>query len=360
MPSGHIRRIASITARAVRDEAPARPRPDPRRPGAFGAAHADPADAYAGVPILQEPRWHNEIAAYFWLGGISSGAYLLGALADLAGERWRPLARTAHVVAFAAMVPCAPLLIDDLGRPSRFHHMLRIFKPSSPMNLGTWTLVAHSGFSTLLAAQALAERDRLPVAGPLARRLPPRALGAAGALPAMTLGGYTGVLLGTTSVPVWSRSPVLGGLFMSSAIASGTSAVALASILTGSDTQAEHAVLGSIGIAAGVTELGLAGGYLATSGTAAAPLRTGLDGALLLGAVAAAATALALELAGTRAHGRRRTLSAVAAGASLAGGALLRWAVIRAGHASALDRDANLAAMRATPDNPGWGPPALS
>jgi hypothetical protein len=39
---------------------------------------------------------------------------------------------------------------------------------------------------------------------------------------------------------------------------------------------------------------------------------------------------------------------------------MLRWAVVRAGHVSALDRDANLEAMRPTPDNPGWVPPASS
>src|SRR5690606_15409671 len=66
--------------------------PDPRRPGAFGAAHRDPGDAYAGVPILQRPAWRNEVAAYFYLGGISSGALILGALADLSGPRWRSLA----------------------------------------------------------------------------------------------------------------------------------------------------------------------------------------------------------------------------------------------------------------------------
>jgi formate-dependent nitrite reductase membrane component NrfD len=314
--------------------------------------------------------WNNEVAAYFYLGGISSGASLLGALADLSGERWRPLARTAHLVSFAAMVPCAPLLIDDLGRPQRFHHMLRIVKPSSPMNLGTWTLLGHSGFATAQAARALAETDRLPVAGPLARHIPARVLAAGGMLPAMTLGGYTGVLLGTTSVPVWSTSSLLGGLFMSSAIASGTSAVALASIVTGNESPpsgeggsggrvpAEHAALGSIGIAAGATELCLVGGYLATSGEAAAPLRAGTSGALLRGAVVASVAALALELAGRAMPGRHRALGALAAGASLAGGAMLRWAVIRAGHASALDRDANLAAMRRTTDNPGWGPPA--
>ena len=332
-------------------------RPDIRRPGAFGAAHADPADAYAGVPILQAPKWHNEIAAYFWFGGISSGAALLGTLADLSGGRWRGLARTAHLVSFATMVPCAPLLIADLGRPQRFHHMLRIVKPSSPMNLGTWTLVVHSGVATLLAMQALAEEDRLAASGALARQLPPAALGAAGLAPALTLGGYTGVLLGTTSVPIWSTSPMLGGLFMASAVATGASAVSLASTVPGRDTAGEHAVLGMIGIAAGATELGLGAGYLVTSGEAATPLLRGRNGALLLGAAVASVAALALEVAGSRMPARQRGLGALAAGASLAGGALLRWAVVRAGHDSATDRDANLAAMRSTPANPGWGPP---
>lgn len=327
------------------------------RRGPFGSAHEDPSDAYQGVPILQKPSWNNEVAAYFYLGGVSSGAFILGALADLSGEQWRSLAQTAHIVSFAAMVPCAPLLIDDLGKPSRFYHMLRIFKPSSPMNLGSWTLLAHSGFATLLAGRALGDGEKLPIVGPLAGHLPARILGAVGILPALTLGGYTGVLIGTTSVPVWSTSPVLAGLFTASALATGTSAVALTSIVSGRDTPAEHAVLGSIGMAAGVTEVSLLGGYLATSGAAAKPLLQGQEGALLLGTVTTLATALALELAGRRVHARLRLFNALAAGATLAGGAMLRWAVIRAGHTSATDRDATLDAMRPSAHNPGWGPP---
>lgn len=327
-----------------------------RRQRDYGSAHEDPGDAYTGVPILQRPAWHNEVAAYFYLGGISSGALIVGALADLAGPGWRPLAETAHLVSFAAMIPCAPLLIADLGKPSRFYHMLRIFKPSSPMNLGSWTLVVHSGFSTLLAAQVVSERGKLPVFGPLARRLPSRVLGAGSLFPALTLGGYTGVLIGTTSVPVWSTSQMLGGLFMASAMATGTSAVSMASILSGRDTPAERSVLGSISMAAGASEMCLLGSYLATSGTAARPLSKGLDGVLLLGAITASATALVAEIAAKRTRTRNRALSAVAAGATLAGGAMLRWSIMRAGQTSALDRDANLEAMRPSARNPGWDP----
>lgn len=334
--------------------------PRRQRGQTYGAAHADPSDAYAGVPILNRPLWHDEIAAYFYLGGISSGSFILGALADLSGERWRSLAQTAYMVSFAAMLPCAPLLIHDLGNPARFHHMMRIFKPSSPMNLGVWALLAHSGFVTLQTARVLGEGDTLPVLGPLARRLPARALGVVGLLAALTLGGYTGVLLGTTSVPVWSRSPLLGGLFMSSAVASGTAAVALTSLVANRDTSDEHAALAMIGMTAGVSEICLTGGYLATSGDVAGPLRAGPHGALLRGAVVAAVAAVALEFAGTRWHGRQRLCSAMAAGATLAGSAMLRLAVVRAGSDSAGDRDANLSSMRQSARNPGWGPPAAA
>lgn len=325
--------------------------------GRFGAAYANPADAYAGVPILNPPLWHDDVAVYFTLGGISSGTFVLGALADCCGARWRPLAQTAYVVSFAAMLPCPPLLIKDLGRPERFHHMLRIFKPSSPMNFGVWTLLAHSGFTALQTARVLADWGVLPA--PLARLLPARLLAAAGLPAALALGGYSGVLLGTTSVPVWSRSPLLGGLFMASAIASGAAAVSLASTLARRDTPAEHRALATIGVAAGATEIALTGGYLATTGEVAGPLRTGPHGALLHGALAGTALAIALEVTGLRAasHKRQALFGALAAGAALAGGAMLRLAVVRAGHDSAVNRDDNLISMQQTARNPGWGPP---
>src|SRR5665811_1797948 len=90
----------------------------------------------------------------------------------------------------------------------------------------------------------------------------------------------------------------------------------------------------------------------------AKPLFEGADGALLLGAVASSVTAVALELAGMRAQAKRRVFSAFAAVATLAGGAMLRWAVVRAGHTSATDRDANLNAMNPSSQNPGWTPPS--
>lgn len=313
-------------------------------------------DAYNDVPILQRPTWDNDIAAYFFLGGISSGASVLGALLALAGGPERcTLARTARIVSFAAMLPCPAFLIDDLGRPSRFHHMLRIFKPSSPMNLGSWTLTGHGVFATLLAAQSLAEAGKLPFAGRLLRAAPGRAIAAAGLPAALALGGYTGVLLGTTSIPVWSTSPLLGALFMASALSSGAAATVAAAALTGHDRAGETAMLAPFNVALGGAELALLGGYLATSGRAARPLLRGRDGLLLLGAAVASAAAVALDVVGIRSPEHERRTSTLAAGAVLAGGACLRWAIVRAGHLSAADREGTLAATEPSRAAPGWG-----
>src|SRR5439155_67248 len=84
----------------------------------LGAAHIRPRDAYKDVPILKRPTWNNEVAAYFFFGGVSAGSALIGSLAEVfGGERRKELARTAHYVSFATLILCPPLLIADLGMP---------------------------------------------------------------------------------------------------------------------------------------------------------------------------------------------------------------------------------------------------
>jgi formate-dependent nitrite reductase membrane component NrfD len=254
------------------------------------------------------------------------------------------------------MLPCAPLLIADLGRPSRFHHMLRLFKPSSPMNLGAWALTTHGAFATLTALRALAAKGKLPVPGELLLLVPEEVLGTAGLPSALTLGGYTGVLIGTTSVPVWSRSPLPGALFMACAFSTGAAAASLLSTLTGQDTSAERAALAPLGLAFGTTELAVLGAYIATSGKAAKPLFKGNAALLLAGAVAGGLGGMALELCGMRDPLRHRLYSGLAAAATLLGGACLRWALVKAGHESAADREHTLESQPRTPSAPGWGP----
>src|SRR6476659_10026242 len=192
-------------------EAAIQPRKGRNNP--LGAAHVNPRDAYRDVPILKQPTWNNEVAAYFFFGGISAGSSMVGSLAQVVGgEKYERLARTAHYISFATLLPCPPLLIDDLGMPQRFHHMMRIFKPSSPMNLGSWALFLHGAGATVTVAKMLASDHKLPVVSELMRLLPERLLAGLGIPSSFVLAGYTGVLLGTTCIPVWQKSPLLGAL----------------------------------------------------------------------------------------------------------------------------------------------------
>jgi formate-dependent nitrite reductase membrane component NrfD len=322
----------------------------------LGAAHLRARDAYRDVPILKRPTWNNEVAAYFFFGGISAGAALIGSLAEVfGGERRQELARTAHYVSFATLLPCPPLLIADLGVPTRFHHMLRIFKPSSPMNLGSWALFTHGAGATVTVMSMLAREGKLPVIGELLRLLPERLLAGLGIPSSFVLAGYTGVLLGTTSIPVWYTSPLLGSLFMSSSLTTGTAATALVSTLIGRESREDHDALASLGLALGAAEVALLGGYIVTSGEAARPLLKGREGAMMAGAAAALAIALMLDAVCVILGRKGKAISLPANLSAIAGGALLRWAIVRAGRASAEDREGTLEAMRPRRDSPGWG-----
>lgn len=326
-----------------------------RKSSPHGAAHTNPRDAYRDVPILKQPTWNHEVAAYFFFGGISAGSGLIGSIAELVGgERHKKLARMAHYVSFAALLPCPPLLIDDLGTPSRFHHMLRIFKPSSPMNLGSWALTVHGAGATLTVLYMLAREGKLPAPGWLFRLLPERVLAGLGVPSAFLLAGYTGVLLGTTSVPVWYTSPLLGGLFMASSLSAGASAVGLASAIAGREGHAGHAAISTLGLAFGAADLALMGGYVATSGEAAKHLLAGEAGLLMKGAGVALVVSLLLEAAGLVGSKHARLLGGLAGVAGLAGAAMLRWGVVRAGHKSTADREGTLDAMSPRKGSPGW------
>jgi formate-dependent nitrite reductase membrane component NrfD len=208
--------------------------------------------------------------------------------------------------------------------------------------------------STITAARALAGEDKVPVLGPLMRLLPERPLAVAGLPSALTLGGYTGVLLGTTSVPVWSTSPLLGALFMASSLSTGAAATSLAAPVGGRSTPGEEAALSRLSLVLGAREIATLGGYVATAGSAVGPLLRGKTRLLMVGAAASLVASTALEVAGLVTGSTR--LSRAAAAATLVGGALLRWGVVQAGHASARDREGQLEAMTPTSKAPGWGP----
>jgi len=188
------------------------------------------------------PHWEWLIVLYFFIGGLAGGCYFLAATIELFGRpEDRPLARLGYYVALPCVILSGLLLTVDLSRPLRFWHMLierntlePMFKPWSPMSIGSWALMIFGAFTAVSFAAALADDEGVPWPGlrrmqpalravrPLAVRLRPpsvagRVIAVLGGVSGFFIAGYTGVLLSVTNRPIWSDTPLLGLLFIVSA-----------------------------------------------------------------------------------------------------------------------------------------------
>jgi formate-dependent nitrite reductase membrane component NrfD len=293
-------------------------------------------------PFLKPGVWTWEIPLYFWLGGIASGSAFSALAADLAGDEWS--ASVARKVALAAVGPAAMLLIADLGRPARFLNMLRVFKPRSPLNTGTWCI---AGFSATGAAAVALDL--------LGRRRAARRVGVANALLGGYLGSYTGVVLAVTAVPLWARSRLMiGPIFVSTATATGAAATRLTLVATGRRPVGHptRIALNRLELAAMATELLLSAVNRRRLGRAGKVLSEGRPGWLFRGAELLAASGVVLNLLGPR----RTTVGGQNAASVLylAAGLAFRLAWVEAGRASAGDDEAvaSLARGRVTARRP--------
>jgi formate-dependent nitrite reductase membrane component NrfD len=273
--------------------------------------------SYYGRPVIKEPTWTWEIPVYFFTGGLAGTSSVLSLAAKLRGHE--RLSRTALYVGAAADAVSPLLLVSDLGRPERFHHMLRVVKVTSPLNVGAWVLLVSGGASNTAAALELV--GRLP-------RLQ-RAAEVVASLAGPILATYTGVLLADTAVPVWHEARrELPWLFGASAAASaGAAATALLA-------PAEAAPARRLAVAAVAAEQLVAGAMERRLGLVGEVYRAGPAGTLARTARALSGTGAALlALRG------RRSRAAGAVGGTLvcAGELCLRWAVFKAGFQSARD-----------------------
>jgi formate-dependent nitrite reductase membrane component NrfD len=226
------------------------------------------------------------------------------------------------------------LLVADLGRPSRFLNMLRVFRPSSPMSVGSWVL---AGVAPAAGAAAVTSGSggALGVLGDAAGL-------AAGAL-GVPLAGYTAVLLSNTAVPIWQGARrSLPALFVSSGVATAASLLGMLDL-----TDREERAVRRFGIAGRVAELAASQVVARGAGRVEAvgrPLHEGVAGTLWRASEALTAASLALSLV----PGRRTRLRRVAEGALGAAGSLaMRFAVFHAGKASARDPRATFHQQRA-------------
>lgn len=176
-------------------------------------------DSYYGRPVVKAPPWGDEISIYLFLGGLAGGSSILAAGADLSGLD--ELRRNARATSMVALGGGTVALIMDLGRPERFLNMMRTFKVSSPMNMGSWLLGAYGGAAGTVAAIEIDRLtgEKLPL-GPLRKLVQSveKPTSVVAALLGAPLASYTGALLGDTSVPTWAAArDNLSYLFVSSA-----------------------------------------------------------------------------------------------------------------------------------------------
>ncbi|MEU6777063.1 NrfD/PsrC family molybdoenzyme membrane anchor subunit [Streptomyces sp. NPDC046759] len=283
--------------------------------------------SYYGRPVLKPPVWEWKVPAYLFTGGLSAGAALLAAGADLTG---RPaLCRAGRLGGFGALLVSSYLLIADLGRPERFHHMLRVAKPSSPMSVGTWILVAYGPGSGLAAmTELLPSSLRAMLPGRLPARVG-RLGGLSSAAFAPALASYTAVLLSQTAVPAWHEARrELPFLFAGSAAASGAGLGMLLAPLHEAGPARQLAALGASAelVAARLIERRPGLETKAYTRGRARRLRRASEYLTFAGALAAVTVA------------RRSRPAAAAAGlALLAGSALQRFGTFDAGVASTKD-----------------------
>ncbi|MBV9546338.1 MAG: polysulfide reductase NrfD [Chloroflexi bacterium] len=180
---------------------------------------------YYERPALKPSDWRWLIITYFFVGGMAGAAQVIASIADLFGhERDRPLVSTGRYIALAGSLASPVLLIADLKTPSRWFNMLRVFRGTSPMSIGSWTLFAFGGFSALAAGCQLTA----DVAGVRWARTLARVCGVPAALSGALLATYTGVLLSATSTPLWATAyKLLPALFGASGTATATAMMSL-------------------------------------------------------------------------------------------------------------------------------------
>ncbi len=273
--------------------------------------------SYYGQPVIKKPIWTWEIPFYFFTGGLAGAAAGLAYLAEVRGNE--PLARRAWAISLGGVSVSPLLLVSDLGRPARFLNMLRMFKVTSPMSVGSWILSASGATTAVAATNSLTGR----LARPAAASRP------AAALLGLPLTTYTAALVSNTAVPVWHEAHrVLPFAFAGGAAAS-------AGGITVAATPPRHAgPARRLAVGGAAVELAATQVMEHRLGELGEPYRSGRAGRF--GKLAKALLAGGAALVAAR--GGRSRGAAAAGGALLAAGALAaRWSVFKAGSDSAAD-----------------------
>jgi formate-dependent nitrite reductase membrane component NrfD len=163
--------------------------------------------------------WGPLIAWYLFLAGVGAGAYIVAVVANVLGERYKPLVKPGIFLGAPLVAIGSGLLLLDLGAPLRAP--LAFLRPQSSMiSVGIWIITIFILLGLLHIAALLFKQVKLSE-----KAL--RWLGGINAVFAVGTAIYTGLLLGVVkAVPFWN-TPMLPLLFLVSALSTGMGAVLL-------------------------------------------------------------------------------------------------------------------------------------
>ena len=293
-------------------------------------------ESYYDRPAMKPSHWGWLISTYYFVGGLAGAAQTIATVADLIGAGDdRTIVRAGRYLSLAALLVSPPLLIADLHTPARFYNMLRIFRPTSAMSIGSWTLTGFGAFAALAAlAQGVDDLTGHPAARTVAR-----GAGIPAGLLGTVMATYTGALSVSTGAPLLAAVPrTIPTLFGLAASASALAALTLYAEATRAPEEA-HRQIERLGLILGVGELVAHAALWRTwhargvhgaldTPRLALTYRVGMVG---LGAIVPTAIHAVQELSGRRS----RVASLAAAAATIVGVFAERATVIFGGNASA-------------------------
>ena len=285
------------------------------------------SDSYYGRPIVKPHQWKPEIPLYFWVGGVAGASSTAGLLARM--RRQHALARFYKRVALAGAVLSPALLISDLGVRHRFYNMFRVFKPTSPMSVGSWLLAAFGGTVTASTLAELIDWNAAAIGTEAIAAL----LG-----PALTT--YTAVLISNTATPIWHEAR---GELPFVFVASGVSGAGSLAVLFGPKDAIGAArramVWGGVAM-----DLSMRAMRASLGQVMAEPYHKDKSGSLQSLATLFGAAGVGLGLFGRK----NRNMSRIAAGFTIAAGLCERFAILEAGKQSAHDPKYVVESQRST------------
>lgn len=165
-------------------------------------------------------NWGLLVVLYLFLAGMAGGIFFSTAMYEFFGKTVDERIKKGYFYAFVLLIVAVILLILDLERPGRFVHMMLAYKFFSPMSMGSWGLLFF-GLNAFIVMSINSKGVLKGLGEQFLKFIPYKAYILVGAALSVFLSAYTGVLLSETTITLWSATPFLGALFLTSGVSCG-------------------------------------------------------------------------------------------------------------------------------------------